>query len=91
MSVEIIKEHVLSTTEARKNLSRYLSEATKHPWFIFKNATPRAVILDIDDYEALKKRIDELEELLDHVILAKELEARRTAPGEEEEIDLTAV
>lgn len=91
MGIEITKEHVISTTEARRNLSRYLAEAKRHPWFVFKNATPRAVILDIHDYEALKGRIDELEELLDHVILAKELEARRAAPGEEEEIDLAAL
>ncbi len=49
------------------------------------------MILDIDDYEALKRRIDELEELLDHAILAKELEVRRTAAGKEEEIDLAAL
>jgi len=49
------------------------------------------VILDIDDYEALKGRIDELEELLDHAILAKELDIRRSAPGEEEEIDLATL
>jgi len=91
MGVEIAKEHIISTTEARRNLSKYLDEAKRHSWFIFKNATPRAVILDIDDYEALKRRIDELEELLDHAILAKELEVRRTAPGKEEEIDLAAL
>jgi len=91
MSIEIAKEHVISTTDARRNLSKYLEEAKRHSWFIFKNATPRAVILDIDDYEVLKRRIDELEELLDHAILAKELEVRRTAPGKEEEIDLAAL
>jgi len=76
----IEKGHVISTTEARRDLSKYLNEVGEHPWFVFKNATPRAVILDIDDYEALQG-------LLDHVLLAKELEARKTAPGEEEEID----
>lgn len=91
MSIEIAKEQVISTSEARRNLSKYLNEAEKHPWYIFKNATPRAVILDIDDYEALKERIEELEELLDHVILAKELEARKAAAGEEEEIDLATL
>jgi len=85
----IEKGHVISTTEARRDLSRYLNEVSEHPWFIFKNATPRAVILDIDDYEALKGRIEKLEELLDHVLLARELEARRAAPGEEEEINLS--
>ena len=91
MGIETAREHVISTTDARRNLSKYLEEAKRHSWFIFKNATPRAVILDIDDYEALKRRIDELEELLDHAILAKELEVRRTAPGKEEEIDLAAL
>lgn len=91
MSIEIAKEQVISTSEARRNLSKYLAEADKHPWVIFKNATPRAVILDIEDYEALKERIDELEEQLDHVILAKELEARKAAAGEEEEIDLATL
>jgi len=91
MSIEVAKEHVISTTDARRNLSRYLEEAKGHSWFIFKNSTPRAVILDIDDYEALKGRIDELEELLDHAILAKELDIRRSAPGEEEEIDLATL
>lgn len=91
MGIEIAKEHVISTTEARRNLSKYLAEVKRHPWFIFKNATPRAVILGIDKYEALRERIDELEELLDHVILAQELEARRAALGEEEEIDLAAL
>jgi len=83
----IEKGHVISTTEARRDLSKYLNEVGEHPWFVFKNATPRAVILDIDDYEALQGRIEHLEGLLDHVLLAKELEARKTAPGEEEEID----
>lgn len=91
MSVEIAKEHVISTSDARRHLSKYLNEADKHPWYIFKNATPRAVILDIDDYETMKERIEELEELLDHVILAKELEARKKAPGKEEEIDLETI
>jgi len=91
MGIEIAKEHVISTTDARRNLSRYLEEAKGHSWFIFKNATPRAVILDIDDYEALRARIDELEELLDHAILAKELEVRQAAPGKEEEIDLATL
>ncbi|MCD5417631.1 hypothetical protein LR021_04655 [Candidatus Bipolaricaulota bacterium] len=49
------------------------------------------MILDIDNYEALKGRIDKLEELLDHAILAKELEVRRAAPGNEEEIDLASL
>jgi len=87
----IEKGHVISTTEARRDLSKYLNEVGEHPWFIFKNATPRAVILDIDDYEALQGRIEHLEGLLDHVFLAKELEARKTAPGEEEEIDLSTL
>lgn len=91
MSIEVAKEHVISTTDARRNLSRYLDEAKTHSWIIFKNATPRAVILDIDNYEALKERIDKLEELLDHAILAKELEVRRAAPGNEEEIDLASL
>lgn len=91
MGVEIKRGYVTSVTEARRNFSKYLDEAKKHPWFVFKNATPRAVILDIDDYEALKSRVDELEELLDHVLLAKELEARRAAPGEEEQIDLAVL
>ncbi len=85
----IEKGHVISTTEARRDLSKYLNEVGEHPWFIFKNATPRAVILDIDTYEALKGRIEDLEELLDHVLLARELEARRAAPGEEGEINLS--
>ena len=87
----IEKGHVISTTEARRDLSKYLNEVGDHPWFIFKNATPRAVILDIDDYEALQGRIEHLEGLLDHVLLAKELEARKAAPGEEEEIDLSTL
>ena len=87
----IEKGHVISTTEARRDLSKYLNEVGDHPWFVFKNATPRAVILDIDDYEALQGRIEHLEELLDHVLLAKELEARKAAPGEEEEIDLSTL
>jgi len=91
MSIEVAREHVISTTDARRNLSRYLDEAKGHSWFIFKNATPRAVILDIDNYEALKERITDLEELLDHAILAKELEVRRTAPGNEEDIDLSTL
>ena len=91
MGIEIAKGHVISTTEARRDLSRYLNEVREHPWFIFKNATPRAVILNIDDYEALQGRIEELGGLLDHVLLARELEARRAAPGEEEEIDLSTL
>lgn len=87
----IEKGHVISTTEARRDLSKYLNEVGDHPWFVFKNATPRAVILDIDDYEALQGRIEHLEGLLDHVLLAKELEARKAAPGEEEEIDLSTL
>ncbi len=87
----IEKGHVISTTEARRDLSKYLNEVGDHPWFVFKNATPRAVILDIDDYEALQGRIEHLEGLLDHVLLAKELEARKAAPGKEEEIDLSTL
>ena len=91
MGIEVAKEHVISTTDARRNLAKNRDDSKKQARFIFKNATPRAVILDIDNYEALKGRIDELEELLDHAILAKELEVRRTAPGNEEEIDLATL
>ncbi len=41
MGIEIAREHVISTTDARRNLSKYLEEAKRHSWFIFKNATPR--------------------------------------------------
>ncbi len=48
----MIKEQCISVTDLRKNASTYLG-ALKKPKYIFVNNKPKAVLMNIDDYEKL--------------------------------------
>ena len=48
-------QHNISSTEFQQKAGRYLDEAGKAPVFITRYDRPVRVLLDIDEYERLKK------------------------------------
>lgn len=70
------RDEIISATDLARNVSSTLSSIVKHSKekiAIMKNNKLEAVIIDIEEYERLK----EAYELMEHVEIAKIVEARR--------------
>ncbi len=52
----MIKEQCISITDLRKNATMYLG-SLKKPKYIFVNNKPKAVLIDIDEYEKLNNAL----------------------------------
>jgi len=52
----MIKEQCISITDLRKNATTYLG-SLKKPKYIFVNNKPKAVLMDIDEYEKLNNAL----------------------------------
>jgi len=73
----------ISISEARPKLTHLVDDVSTggEAYFIISNSEIKAVLLGIDDYNALRERLEDLEDTID--ILKVELEGEPTMPFEE--------
>ncbi len=73
----------VSISEARPRLTHLVDDVSKggEPCFIIANSELKAVLLGIDDYNALRERLEDLEDTLD--ILKAQLESEASMPFRE--------
>jgi len=73
----------ISISEARPRLTHLVDDVSKggEPCFIIANSEIKAVLLGIDDYNALRERLEDLEDTID--ILKAEFEGEPTMTFEE--------
>lgn len=81
---------VIPISEARPRLANLVAEAsqTREPWFIASRSKIKAVLLGIEEYEALVERLEDLEDSLE--ILRSRLEGEPSRPIDEFIRDLEA-
>jgi prevent-host-death family protein len=84
------KIKVAPISEVRANLAELVDEVgrTQQPCFVASRSKVKAVLLGIDQYEALMERLEDLEDSLDILRAAAEGESAR--PLEEFMLDLEA-
>jgi prevent-host-death family protein len=80
----------ISISEARPKLTHLVDDASKggEPCFIIANSEIKAVLLGLGDYNALRERLEDLEDTVD--ILKAELEGEPTMPFEEHQEKMKA-
>jgi prevent-host-death family protein len=73
----------ISISEARPKLTHLVDEVAQggEPYFVISNSELKAVLMGIDDYNALRERLEDLEDTID--ILKAELEGEPTMTFEE--------
>ena len=73
----------ISISEARPKLTHLVDDVSKggDPCFIIANSEIKAVLLGIDEYNALRERLEDLEDTVD--VLKAELEGEPTITFEE--------
>jgi len=81
MSTTFEKKQIISSTELVRSFKKYESELPLHDIFIFKRNSPEAVLMDYARYEKVKERIENLEELLEHIAAYEVIQRRKTSPA----------
>lgn len=83
MPVQIGSDKMISISEAVKDFSKLLDKSQEGPYFILRHNKPTAVVMGMKQYEAIQTQLGQLQELLDHVFLYAELQARERESGGE--------
>ena len=80
----------ISISEARPKLTHLVDEVAQggEPYFVISNSELKAVLIGIDDYNALRERLEDLEDTVD--ILKAELEGEPTMTFEEHQEKIKA-
>ena len=80
----------ISISEARPKLTHLVDEVSRsgEPFFIISNSELKAVLLGIDEYNALQERVEDLEDTVD--ILKAQSEGEPTMPFEEHQEKMKA-
>lgn len=81
MGITFEKRQIISTTELVRAFKKYESELPLHDFFIFKRNAPEAVLMDYGRYEKIKQKIEELEELLEHLSVYEMIQQRKASPS----------
>jgi PHD/YefM family antitoxin component YafN of YafNO toxin-antitoxin module len=84
--VLLAPNELINSTKAMTQFSRLLDKLPEHRWFIQRRGKIEGVLISLDEY----KRLVALEELLEHVTLARHIEDREQV-GPEEYLDLDDV
>jgi len=79
-------DELITSTKATAQFSKLLDDLSKHRWFIQRHGKIEAVLTSLEEY----KRLLELEELVDHLMLGRLIEEREQV-GEEAYRDLDEV
>jgi len=79
-------DELITSTKATAQLSRLLDQLPDQRWFIQRRGKIEAVLISLEEY----KRLLALEEMLEHITLARLIEARERV-GPEEYLDLDDV
>ncbi|OGJ51332.1 hypothetical protein A2335_04925 [Candidatus Peregrinibacteria bacterium RIFOXYB2_FULL_32_7] len=56
----MIKDQCISVTDLRINPKKCLKDLEKHEKYLFINGRPKAAIVDLDEFERMKKVFDEM-------------------------------
>lgn len=81
MSTTFEKRQIISSTELVRAFKKYESELPLHDIFIFKRNVPEAVLMDYVRYEKIKQKMEELEELLEHLSIYEMVHQRKASPA----------
>jgi len=81
MSATFERKQIVSSTELVRSFKKYENELPLHDIFIFKRNSPEAVLMDYARYEKVKERIENLEELLEHIAAYEVIQRRKTSPA----------
>ena len=81
MSATFERKQIVSSTELVRSFKKYENELPLHDIFIFKRNSPEAVLMDYARYEKVKERIENLEELLEHIAAYEVIERRKASPA----------
>ena len=82
MSITFEKEQIVSSTELIRSFGKYLEDDVgDHDIFIFKHNTPEAVLVAYERYEKMKNQLEELKDLLEHVVIYDIVEQRKKSPA----------
>ena len=79
-------DELITSTKAAAQFSRLLDSLSDHRWFIQRRGKIEGVLTSLEEY----KRLLELEELVDHMMLGRLIEERERV-GEEAYRDLDEV
>lgn len=79
MSVVFSKDQIVSSSEIVRHFTKYMKseEIGDHDIFIFKRNEPEAVLVDYHRYEKMTEKLEELENLLEHVETYVMVETRK--------------
>ncbi len=77
---------LITSTKATAQFAKLLDDLSEHRWFIQRHGKIEAVLTSLEEY----KRLLELEELVDHLMLGRLIEEREQV-GEEAYRDLDEV
>jgi PHD/YefM family antitoxin component YafN of YafNO toxin-antitoxin module len=79
-------DELITSTKATAQFSRLLDQLPEQRWFIQRRGKIEAVLISMEEY----KRLLALEEMLEHITLARLIEAREQV-GPEKYLDLDDV
>ena len=75
------KKQIVSSTELVRSFKKYEDEHPLGDIFIFKRNAPEAVLMDYSRYEKIKQKLEELEELLEHITIYEMAQQRKSSPA----------
>lgn len=81
MSTTFEKKQIISSTELVRAFKKYETELSLHDIFIFKRNAPEAVLMAYARYEKIKQKLEELEDLLEHVSIYEMIQQRKASPA----------
>ena len=81
MSTTFEKKQIISSTELVRSFKKYENELPLHDIFIFKRNSPEAVLMDYARYEKIQQKLENLEELLEHIAAYEVIQRRKTSPA----------
>lgn len=88
MSITFEKKQIVSSTELVRAFKKYESELSLHDIFIFKRNAPEAVLMDYERYEKIKRKMEELEELLEHLSIYEMVQKRKASPAKKISLEI---
>lgn len=81
MSTTFEKKQIVSSTELIRSFGKYLEDDLEdHDIFVFKRNIPEAVLVTYERYEDMKKQLEELKELIEHIAIYDIVKKRKDSP-----------
>ncbi|MBU4510246.1 type II toxin-antitoxin system prevent-host-death family antitoxin [bacterium] len=88
MSTTFEKKQIVSSTELIRSFGKYLEDDLEdHDIFVFKRNIPEAVLVTYERYEEMKKQLEELKELFEHIAIYDIVNERKDSPVKKVDVD----